>query len=381
MRSRLTRELIEKKGFRVVALEADWPDARQLDNFIQGRSDSLSEWSRHARFPKWMWRNVEMMELIYWLRDHNRNVPAEEDRVGLYGLDLYSLQASIHSVLEFLEERYPKVARLARHRYACLTPWQSNPAAYGQAVLTRAYRQCEPAVVEKLVQELGQRAPHRLNGKNAYLDALVNSKIVSNAEQYYRIMYYGSAESWNLRDSHMFEVLDTLLKDNPEARAVVWEHNSHLGDARATEMTSRGEHNLGQLARQAWGEHVYSIGFGTHAGEVAAANQWGGEMRTKEIQPSHQRSFERLFHETNLPRFNLPLRHASQGLRRELSFPRLERAIGVIYRPETELASHYFHADLSRQFDEYIWFDKTSPVKPLSTTWESGQPEIYPFGL
>lgn len=378
MRARLTRELIEKKGFQVVAVEADWPDARMLDDYAQQRRHDLSEWRRHARFPKWMWRNQEVVDFIQWLREHNR---VSDTKTGFYGLDLYSLQASIRRVLEFLDERFPEEAAIARHRYACLSPWESDPAAYGHAVLTRRYKKCEPEVVQKLLEQLAGRSPHLLNGKNAYLDALVNSRVVASAEEYYRLMYYGSAESWNLRDQHMFEVLRTLLEASPGTRAVVWEHNSHLGDARATEMSGRGERNLGQLARQHWGEEVYSVGFGTHTGKVAAASQWDGEMEIKNIVPSHERSFERLFHETGWKQFTLPLRSASAELRKQLSFPRLQRAIGVIYRPRTELASHYFHADLSRQFDEYIWFDETNPVHALELPVEAGPPETYPSGL
>ncbi|MBT9589000.1 protein-L-isoaspartate(D-aspartate) O-methyltransferase [bacterium] len=381
MRARLTRELIERKGFTLVAVEADWPDARLVDNYVQGHSSNLTEWAQHSRFPQWMWRNREVVEFVDWLRQHNQHLQSGNGKVGFYGLDLYSLQASISSVLEWLDDRFPEAAQVARHRYACLTPWQSDPAAYGHAVLTKAYRKCEPAVVERLLVQLAQRSTHRFNGKKAYLDALVNSRVVSNAEHYYRVMYYGSAESWNLRDQHMFDVLQTLLGDTPGAKAVVWEHNSHLGDARATEMSIRGERNLGQLARQAWSNKVYSVGFGTHSGKVAAATRWGGEMEIKTVRPSHERSFERLFHETGMKRFSLPLRQASTELREQLSHPRLQRAIGVIYRPETELASHYFHADLSRQFDEYIWFDETTPVGPLSNRHDLGPPETYPFGL
>lgn len=355
MRARLTRALVEQKGFNIVAVEADWPDGRLLDDFASGRADDLNSWHSQSRFPHWMWRNQEMVDFITWLRRHNET---HTGKVGFYGLDLYSLQASIRKVLDFLDVHHPEAAQLARHRYACLTPWQADPAAYGRAVLTNLYKKCEPAVVERLLA-----AMPRQNGQDEHLDALMNSRVVKNAEEYYRVMYYGSAESWNLRDQHMFDVLEHLLRRDPKARAVVWEHNSHLGDARATEMSMRGEHNLGQLARQAWS--VYSVGFGTHTGEVACATHWDGEMEIKKVVPSHARSFERLFHNTGLARFSLPLRQASPGLRKQLSFPRLERAIGVIYRPESELASHYFHADLSRQFDEYIWFDETRAVAAL----------------
>jgi protein-L-isoaspartate(D-aspartate) O-methyltransferase len=214
-----------------------------------------------------------------------------------------------------------------------------------------------------------------------YLDALQNARLVTNAERYYRAMYYGGAKSWNLRDSHMFETLQVIMEAYPDARVGVWEHNSHVGDARATEMSARGEHNVGQLAREAFGDDAYIVGFGTHTGKVAAADRWGEEVKFKEVVPSHEESYERLFYKTGIPKLMLPLRQASNRLRRELERPRLQRAIGVIYRPQTELASHYFQAVLPKQFDEYIWFDTTNPVDPLGAAVKERTPDTYPFGL
>jgi protein-L-isoaspartate(D-aspartate) O-methyltransferase len=375
MRARLTRELIEKKGFSMVCVEADWPDAREIDNFVKGVEPTSKSWTAFSRFPTWMWRNQEVKDFADWLKNHNVGV---EQPVGFFGLDLYSLSTSLSKVLEFLQKEYPKVATIAQHRYACLTPWQSDPSAYGHAVLTGDYERCEPQVVENLLKDLRQT----LNRTDMdFLDAEQNARLVSNAERYYRIMYYGGAASWNLRDTHMYQTLGMLLNRIPDSKAVVWEHNSHVGDARATQMASRGEHNLGQLARQALQDEVYLIGFGTHQGTVAAASNWGGKLELKSIKPSHQESYERLFHDVGEPRFMLGLRDASDKLKEALKEPRLERAIGVIYRPETELASHYFHAILPSQFDEYIWFDETQPVEPLDTSKQSGAPHTYPFAL
>ena len=377
MRARLTRELIDKKGFNLVCVEADWPDARHIDNYIKGVEPNSSSWSAFSRFPSWMWRNEEVKEFAGWLKSHNSKVE-EKRQVGFFGLDLYSLGTSLSRVLEFLDQEYPEVATLARHRYSCLAPWQSDPAAYGYAVLSGDYEKCAPQLVESFLKDLRTS----LGRKDLeFLDAEQNARLVSNAEEYYRTMYYGGAESWNLRDSHMHETLGMLLDRDPQGRAVVWAHNSHVGDARATQMSSRGEHNLGQLTRLTFDEKAYLIGFGTHGGRVAAASDWGGPMEQKSIKPSHKESYEALCHQLDVPRFLLPLRDASQELRRALEKPRLERAIGVIYRPETELASHYFHAVLPVQFDEYIWFDRTTPVKPLETYEQSGAPETYPFAV
>jgi protein-L-isoaspartate(D-aspartate) O-methyltransferase len=333
-----------------------------------------------TRFPTWMWRNHEMRELVDWMRQRNSGL-APERRAGVYGLDLYSLYTSIEAVLAYLDDVDADSARVARHRYGCLTPWQSDPATYGLATLTARYRSCEGEATSMLADLLKRRFEYRSRDGERYFDAEQNARLVTSAERYYRIMYYGGPESWNLRDSHMFETLQRLLAARGEvSKAVVWAHNSHLGDARATELGARGEHNVGQLARERFGREAYGIGFGTDHGEVAAASDWGGEMEIKRVRPANERSYERVCHDTRHPAFLLPLRDEGP-LREGLMEPRLERAIGVIYRPETELASHYFAAHLPRQFDEWIWFDETRAVRPLESHEVAGVPETYPFGL
>ena len=340
-----------------------------------------SEWQAFARFPTWMWRNEEVRAFTDWL--HDWNAPrAPLTRVGFYGLDLYSLFNSTLAIIDYLEDVDPDLARIARHRYGCLSPWEADPAAYGHAALTGAYRNCEDDVTAMLIDLMRKRQEYALSDGERFLDAAQNAALVANAEKYYRIMYYGSRASWNLRDDHMFETLLNVMKFHGEgSRAVVWAHNSHIGDARATEMSRRGERNLGELCARGFGNESYRIGMGTDRGTVAAASDWNGPMEVKQVRPSHLQSYERQFHLSGLPGLILPLRAGHElDVATELSKPRLERAIRVIYRPETELASHYFEAELPRQFDEYIWVDKTSAVMPLATGQIRGLPDTYPFG-
>jgi protein-L-isoaspartate(D-aspartate) O-methyltransferase len=382
MRARISRELIERKGFSFIAIEGDWPDAARIDHYVRHAETPPSEWTAFARFPVWMWRNREVREFVDWL--HVYNADAEEDRkVAFHGLDLYSLFNSIRSVLSYLDDVDPGAARVARQRYGCLTPWQTDPATYGHAALTGSYQSCEGEVVSMLTDLMHKRRSYAEHDGARFLDAVQNARLVANAERYYRTMYYGSRASWNLRDSHMFETLKALLGfHGPESRAIIWAHNSHVGDSGATEMASRGEYNVGRLCRQEFGNAVYSIGFGTDTGTVAAATEWDGPMEIKTVRPSLADSYERLCHEAGAARFLLSLRSPMPAdLAQGLGRPRLERAIGVIYRPETELQSHYFQAHLPRQFDEYIWFDQTAAVTPLDTKELEGLPDTYPFGV
>ena len=386
MRARITKMLIERHGFDFVAVEADWPDAARVDDHVLGRPPRSSVPSAaFERFPSWMWRNQEVADFVAWLRAHNHDVRDAGMRVGFHGLDLYSLFTSIAAVLEYLDKTDPEAARVARHRYGTLTPWQKDPAAYGQAVLAGRYQSSEVAVVAMLRDMLERRIEYGSKDGERFFDAAQNARVVANAEHYYRAMYYGSAQSWNLRDSHMFDTLESLFGlYGPSARGIVWEHNSHVGVARATEMGARGEHNVGQLCREKYGMDTYIIGFGTDHGTVAAASQWDAPMQRMTVRPAHPDSFERLFHDTRLPAFSLHLRAPRRGaLREELVPPRLERAIGVIYRPDSELASHYFYASLPHQFDELIWFDETRAVAalPALATRALDRPETYPFGL
>jgi protein-L-isoaspartate(D-aspartate) O-methyltransferase len=381
MRDRISRELIAKKGFRFVAIEGDWPDAARVDHYIRHMEYPPSEWTAFARFPTWMWRNNEVRAFVDWLRSHNAPLKAA-DRTAFHGLDLYSLYDSIRAVLKYLEEVDPSTARVARERYGCLTPWQSDPATYGHAALTGAYPTCESEVAVVLTDLLHKRRAYAERDGERFLDAVQNARLITNAEQYYRIMYYGSRASWNLRDSHMFETLKTLLAFyGPKSKAIIWAHNSHIGDAAATEMSSRGEYNIGHLCRREFGRQTYAIGFGTNSGTVAAASNWDAPMEIKKVRPAIAESYERCCHDAGVSLFCLDLRQSTSNALEGLRKPRLERAIGVIYRPETELASHFFQAILPDQFDEYIWFDETRAVAPFETKTLEEMPDTYPFGL
>jgi protein-L-isoaspartate(D-aspartate) O-methyltransferase len=384
MRARITRELIERKGFSFVAVEGDWPDAARIDTTVRDAAPLSSvELAPFARFPSWMWRNREVVNFLRWLHQHNTTRPSEV-RASFHGLDMYSLFTSISMVLEYLDRVDQDAARVARARYGTLTPWQRDPAAYGQAVLAGRYASSEEVVVRMLKELLARRLQYARRDGERFFDAAQNARVVANAEHYYRAMYYGSAGAWNLRDRHMFETLQSLFSfHGPHAKGVVWAHNSHVGDASATEMSLRGELNLGQLCRQSFGDEAIIIGFGTDHGTVAAASSWGGPMGVASVRPSHELSYERLCHDSGLSAFLLHLRDPHRhSLRDELMSQRLERAIGVIYRPESELASHYFQASLPRQFDEYVWFDGTHAIEPLGASAPAaGAAGVYPLGL
>ena len=385
LRERLTRRLIERGEVDFVAAEADWPDAIHLDCYVRfGVGTQPDEPPPFGRFPRWMWANEETLSFLRWLRDFNSSIAAPEDRVGFFGLDLYSLHASMDAVLGYLEEVDPDTAVLARERFGCLTPWETNPATYGRLVASGRMKACEDEVVAILTDLLAKRALYQREDGMRYFVAVENARLVANAERYYRAMYRSPSESWNLRDQHMFDtLLDLLGYHGREARAVVWAHNSHVGDASATDMAAGGKHNLGQLCRERFGAGCYAVGFGTHTGTVMAAHDWGGRGMIMDVRPSVPQSYERLCHDAEMPAFLLPLREGEE-LRRALSAERLQRAIGVIYRPETERTSHYFHAALPRQFDEWVFFDRTRALTPLEPSIDEaneGSMETYPFAV
>lgn len=383
-RAAITRRLIEKHGFTIVAVEADWPDAAAVDRYVRHRPARAKAEPPFQRFPTWMWRNTDVAALIEWMRAHNQQL-SQQRRAGFYGLDIYNMSGSIAAVLEYLDKIDPEAAAIARERYGCLTPWQKDPSTYGRAVLTAGYGKCEQAVIEQCRALLEKRLEYAREDEDSFLDAAGNARLIASAERYYRIMYYGGAQSWNLRDTHMFETLEHLLEARgPESKAVVWAHNSHIGDARFTEMgIVREELNIGQLCRERFGNMAALIGFGTHTGTVAAASDWDSDMQIKKVRPSHRDSCERLCHDAGAPRFLLDLapgRH--EALRRRLLEPRLQRFIGVIYRSDTELMSHYANASLPQQFDAFVWFDETTAVTPLGPEHiQADVPDTYPFGL
>jgi erythromycin esterase-like protein len=392
VRAALTQALILQKGFSVVAVEADWPDAYRVNRWVRHLSrdpDAKTALADFGRFPRWMWRNTDVVEFLDWLRGVN-GTRDDANRIGFYGLDLYSLHSSIEAVLAYLQKVDPSAAERARYRYSCFEHFGEDTQAYGYAATFGLSKSCENDVVAELV-ELRRRAADYASrdgriAADEYFFAEQNARLVRNAEQYYRSMFAGRSESWNLRDAHMMETLRNLLAhlhrtSASEPRVVVWAHNSHLGDARATDMAARGELNLGQLVRQEYGRDAFLVGFTTHTGAVTAASNWDEPPQRKRVRPSLNGSYERLFHEAGLPRMLLLMRDVQ--LRDALKQPRLERAIGVIYRPETERLSHYFGARLPDQFDAVMHIDETAALEPLElwAAHDADLPETYPTGV
>jgi protein-L-isoaspartate(D-aspartate) O-methyltransferase len=382
-RAAITEHLVRHHGFNIVAVEADWPDAASIDRYVRHRPKREGEEAAFQRFPTWMWRNTDVDGFIRRLRRYNEG-RAPREMAGFYGLDLYNLSGSMRAVIDYLDDVDPEAARLARERYGCLQPWSRDPALYGRLAITEGYARCEGGVVEMLTELQRKRWDYIARDGEEWLDAAANARLVKNAEAYYRVMYHGAAESWNLRDTHMFETLCQLLDAKGlHSKAVVWAHNSHIGNARHTEMGQvREEINIGQLVKERFRERARLIGFGTHSGTVAAADDWDGDMEVKGVRPSMPGSYERLCHDSGLPRFLLDLRDGEHPeLREALMEPRLERFIGVIYRPETERWSHYAQAILPEQFDALVWFDETQAVTPLGPEPKGGEDETWPFGL
>jgi erythromycin esterase-like protein len=383
-RAAISKRLIERHGFNIVAVEADWPDAATIDRYVRHRSRREGEDRAFERFPTWMWRNAEVDDFVRWLREHNSQRPYEQ-MTGFFGLDLYNLDASMRAVIDFLEREDPEAAKIARRRYGCLEPWADHPATYGRMAIFEGYARCQVPVTE-MMRDLMKRNFDCLSAEcDEWLDAAANARLVKNAEAYYRVMYEGAAESWNLRDTHMFETLIQLLDaKGPRSKAIVWAHNSHIGNAAHTDMGKRrGELNIGQLCKDRFDNRARLIGFGTHTGTVAAADDWDEPMKIKRVRPSLEGSYERMSHDSGMPRFLLDLRAEEIGreLKEALGEERLERFIGVIYRPETERWSHYSECVLHKQFDAWVWFDETTAVTPLPGETRPGEEETYPFGL
>jgi len=393
IRAEITKRLIREKGFSAIAVEADWPDAYRVNRYVQGRgsdTDASQALDGFKRFPQWMWRNADVLEFVAWLRDYN-DAGGIARKVGFYGLDLYSLHASMDAVLSYLRKVDPEAARRAEQRYACFDHFGENPRSYGYAATAGIAASCENEVITQLVELQRSAAKYATQDGRMAADDLFfaeqNARVVVDAERYYRAMFGSRAASWNMRDRHMADTLDLLVSfleyDRRQPKIVVWAHNSHLGDARATDMASRGELNVGQLVRERWGGSTFNIGFSTHSGTVTAASDWDMPAERKIVRPALEGSYEALFHGLGIGNFLLGLRgndEAILGLRQ----PRLERAIGVIYRPETERASHYFRARLPHQFDALLHYDVTRAVEPLERTgaWERGElPETYPSSL
>jgi erythromycin esterase-like protein len=393
IRAAITKRLIAERGFTAVAVEGDWPDVYRINRYVRGMSidaDAEEALGDFERFPRWMWRNADVLDFVGWLRAHNDALPDGTTRTGMYGLDLYAMHRSMAVVLDYLRQVDPEAAERARDRYACFDHFGEDPQEYGYAASRGLAPSCEADVVAQLVEM--QRAAGEYARRDGRLaaDALFfaeqSARLVRNAEQYYRAMFSSRVSSWNLRDMHMAETLDALrghLAQGQAARVVVWAHNSHLGDARATEMGQGGELNLGQLSRQRYGRDAVLVGFSTYQGTVTAANNWDEAPQRMRVRPALPDSYERLFHETGVGDFSIILGRGSAA-DEVLSVPRLQRAIGVIYRPRTERLSHYFHTVLPDQFDAVLHYDNTRAVEPLERTaqWERGElPDTYPSAL
>ena len=369
-RARITERLIARHGFTVVAVEADWPDAEQIDRYVRDRPPVDRDGAAFSRFPDWMWRNEEVAGFVDWLRRHNDGIEDSRRRVGFHGLDLYGLDESIAAVLDHLDRVDPEAAAVARERYGCLAPWRQAPETYGRAALAGGFASCEKAAVDMLRDLLERRLSRRTAGGEGWLDAEQNARLIASAEEYYRTLYMGATNSWNLRDRHMFETLRSVMEARgPGTKAVVWAHNAHAGNSAATEMGRRGQVNLGMLCREAFGTEAALVGFGTDRGTVAAASRWDGPMEVMEVPPAHPDSYEHLCALAGRPRFLLDLRPGrNETLVEELRRFRPERAIGAVYRPAAERENHYFQASLPGQFDLYVWFDRTAAIRPLAPT-------------
>ena len=379
-RAAITRRLVERHGFTIIAAEADWPDAAKIDRYVRHLQPPTWVEEGFKRFPTWMWRNQEVADFARWLRGHNEAL-APKQRVEFRGLDVYSLGSSIREVLDYLDRVDPQAASAARDRYGCLSPWHEEPAIYGHNVML-GQPSCEDAVVEQLSALLDQHLEYLEKDGGSFFNAEQNARVVLAAEQYYRAMYQGSVNSWNLRDRHMFDTLRALLDHRgDDAKAIVWAHNSHIGNAAATSMGWGGEFNIGELCRTAFGSDAVLIGMATDRGEVAAADNWDEPMQIKQVRPSRPDSWEQLFLRTGIAASLTNWRDNAQ-LRQTLAKPRLERAIGVIYRPATERQSHYFQAILSEQFDALIWMEQTRAVTPIGPQQIDDEtvPDTYPFG-
>jgi len=393
-RAQITRELITRHGCQAVVIEGDWPDAYRVNRWVRGLDDDGSAEAAlggFERFPGWMWRNTVVRDFVHWLREHNMAQPPWE-RVGFYGMDLYSLFGSVQAVLRYLERADPEAAQRARLRYACFDHFQQNLQAYGYAAGFGTGFSCEDEVVAQLLDMSRQSAssgPAIDGDPDALFHAQQNARLVTNAEHYYRSMFKGRVSSWNLRDSHMVDTLQALGAHLAERsgrmpRIAVWAHNSHLGDASATAMGEQGEWNVGELMRRRFPGECALLGFTTHSGTVMAAHQWDAPGEVMQVRPALPGSWEAAFHMAGPDRFLLMLQ-GSPELQQALSQPLLERAIGVIYQPETERRSHYFSARLAPQFDAVIHIDETRALVPLRdpgpspTTIEA--PETYPSGV
>lgn len=388
-RIEITKQLIKQKGFMAVAIEGDWPDVYHMNRYLLGELDKAEREKALAgfnRFPRWMWRNTTLLPFLSWLREHNDPLPLEK-KVGMYGLDLYSLYSSIQAVLNYLEKTDPQAAQQARARYNCLAHYASSPQEYGYMVAKGLKHHCAKEVSAQLLELQNRILKQVKNNEHTKVDkqfyVLQNARLVKNAEAYYRVLFEGRASAWNIRAQHMMETLNNLIhhletRYHQPAKVIVWAHNSHLGDARATEMSDQGKFNIGQLAKENYPEDVFSLGFSTYEGTVTAASDWGGMPECKRVNPALPESYEDLFHQVPHNDFLLLLTENELSCHKLTPY-RLQRAIGVIYIPEAERRSHYFFTRLPQQFDAIIHIDQTTAVEPLDKPLEWQRQTVQSF--
>lgn len=390
IRCELTKILIQEKGFSALAIEADWPDAYLLNQYVKNNDPSLDEKSAFKNFdvfPSWMWRNGEMIKFIQWLRTYNDQINEQKFKAGLYGLDIYSLHASMKLVIEYLKKIDPKAAKEAQKRYECLDQYANDPTSYSYAITSGLVPDCKEEVYDQLIDILNMeiKTYHKPETSQEELLFLTqNAKVVANAEAYYRSLFNGPEITWNLRAKHMMDTLETLRIYHQRTigytpKMIIWAHNIHVGDARATDLFQRGKISMGQLSRDHYGNKSYLLGFTTFDGEVTAASSWGGNTERKKLRPAVEGSYEYLFHQLNTPSFSLQLHENVPLVQRAL-----QRSIGVIYKPEIESLSHYHYTNLAQQFNTIIHIDTTTALRPLTIpkSWNGGDlPNTFPSGL
>lgn len=383
-RDRISRRLIAEKGFGFIAVEGDWPDCYTANLYAKGWGD-VGDSARevlHAfsRWPTWMWANEEVVALVEWLRERNRDLP-DARKAGFYGLDVYSMWESIDVVTRYLERVDPALAARARQAYGCFDPFEEDVQEYAWATQV-VPTDCEEEVLETLTA-LRQKGPDfRGHNPEAYFNAEQNALVASNAELYYRTMIRGGAASWNVRDRHMMETLDRLLKHHgPASKAIVWEHNTHVGDARATDMARAGMVNVGQLAREVYGDDVVIAGFSSYAGSVIAGAEWGAPMQRMRVPEARRGSWEAIFHDAGA-HDKLVLLEGMDEVDGALD-ARGHRAIGVVYHPEREAYGNYVPTVLPYRYDAMLYIDRSHAVRPLhlAPVEDHEPPETYPSGM
>ncbi|WP_276499296.1 erythromycin esterase family protein [Pontibacter litorisediminis] len=379
-RTAISRRLIQEKGFSFIAVEGDWPECYAVNRFVKGYPNAGSKIAEllevYRRWPSWMWANWEVAALVEWLREYN-NLRKQGEKAGFYGLDVYSLWESLEQIVRFLENNDGQAAEAAKQAINCFEPFNRDPQNYARATAF-VPTDCEREVIEMLQKVQQQRIFG--NDPEQEFNTKQNALVAANAEKYYRAMISGSANSWNVRDSHMMETLDRLLEfHGPESKAIVWEHNTHIGDARYTDMADEGMYNIGQLAREKYGRaNVRLVGFGTYQGTVIAGKAWGAPMQKMDVPPARNGSWEEFLHNVSTDDkiiLSKDLKHVP-----EVQDYMGHRAIGVVYDPKYEMFGNYVPTVIPERYDAFIYFEETEAVHPLRMKNRGAkEPDLYPW--